>query len=67
MDQSILRWFGHVERMENDVLARRMYESEMQGHRCRERPYKRWMDGVKKVLYKRGLNNQEAKECVQVR
>ena len=67
MDQSILRWFGHVERMEDDRLARKVYESEMQGPRCRGRPRKGWMDGVKEVLSKRGLNIQEAKECVQDR
>ena len=26
MDQSILRWFCHIERMEDDRLARKMYE-----------------------------------------
>ena len=40
MDQSILRWFGHVERMEDDRLARKVYESEMQGPRYGGRPRK---------------------------
>ena len=30
MDQSKLRWFGHVERMEDVRLAKKVYESEMQ-------------------------------------
>ena len=67
MDQSVLRWFGHVERMEDDRLAMNVYESEVQGLRCRGRPRKGWMDDVKVVLPKRGLNIQEAKECIQDR
>jgi len=67
MDQSILRWFGHVERMDGDRMAKQVYESEMQGRRCRGRPRKKWMDSVKEVLAKRGLNIQEAKVCVQNR
>ena len=67
MDQSTLRWFGHVERMEDDRLAKKVYILEMQGPRCRGRPHKRWMYGVKEVLCKRDLTLQEAKECVQDR
>ena len=67
MDQSTLRWFGHVERMEDDRLAKKVHESEMQGPRCRGRPRKGWMDGVKEVLTKRALTIQEVKECVQDR
>ena len=62
---STLRWSGHVERMEDNRLARKVYESEMQEPRCRGKPHKGWMDGVKEVLSERGLNSQEVKECVQ--
>ena len=64
MDQCVLRWFGHGERMEDDRLARKVYESEMQGPRYRGRSREGWMNGVKEVLTKRGLTIQEAKECV---
>ena len=43
MDQSTLRCFGHVERMEDDRLAKKVYELEMQGPRCRGRTGKGWM------------------------
>ena len=65
MDQSALRWFGHVERIEDDRLERKGYESEVQGPRYRGRPCKGWMDGVKEELTKRGLTIQGAKECIQ--
>ena len=28
IDESVLRWFGHVERMENDRVAKRVYVGE---------------------------------------
>ena len=65
MDQCILRWFGHIERMEDNRLARKVYESEMQGPICRGRPCKGWIDGVKEVLSKRSLNIQKAEECIK--
>ena len=67
MDQSVLRWFGHVERMEDDRLVRKVYESQMQGPRSKGRPRKGWMDGVKEVLSKMSLNIREVRECIQDR
>ena len=28
IDEGIVRWFGHVERMENDLIAKRVYVGE---------------------------------------
>ena len=67
MDQSVLRWFGHVERMEDDRLVKRVYDSEVMGGRRRGRPRKCWIDGVKEVLERKGLSMEEARECVQDR
>ena len=47
MDQGVLRWFGQVERMGNERLVKRVYDSEVRGVRRRGRPRKSWMDGVK--------------------
>ena len=65
MAQSALRWFGHVGKMEDDRLAKKVYESEMQGPRCRGRSGNGWMDGVKEVLCKRDLTIQEVRECIK--
>ena len=46
MDQGVLRWFGHVERMGNERLVKRVYESEVRGVRKRGRPRKSWLNGV---------------------
>ena len=46
-DQRVLRWFGHVERMDEYRLARRVLMAEVSGGRVRRRPRLGWMDGVK--------------------
>merc|ERR1712002_1078060 len=40
MEQGVLRWFGHVERMGNERLVKRVYDSEVRGVRRRGRPRK---------------------------
>ena len=67
MDQGVLKWFGHVERMGNERLVKRVYDSEVRGVRRKGRPRKRWMNGVKETLERKGLNIQEAKVSVQDR
>ena len=67
IDQGVLRWFGHVERMGDERMAKRVYESDVRGVRRRGRPRKCWMDGVKEVLARKGLNIQEAKVSIQDR
>merc|ERR1712002_540859 len=67
MDQGVLRWFGHVERMGNDRLVKRVYDSEVRGVRRRGRPRKSWMNGVNETLGRKGFNIQEAKDSVQDR
>ena len=66
-DQSVLRWFGHIERMNEERIQKRMYESSVAGVRRRGRPRRGWMDGVMSALNERGLNIQTARECVNDR
>ena len=54
-DQRVLRWFGHVERMDEFSMARRMLMAEVSGGRVRGRPSLGWMDGVKVSLGNRGI------------
>ena len=37
-DQRVLRWFGHVERMNEYRIARRVFMAEVSGGRVRGRP-----------------------------
>ena len=54
-DQRVLRWFGHVERMDEYHMARRVLMAEVSGGRVRRRPRLGWMDGVKVALGNRGM------------
>ena len=54
-NDDVLRWFGHVERMENDKIAKWVYVGKCAGIRSVGRPRKRWIDTVKNCLKKRGL------------
>ncbi len=54
MQRNILKWFGHVERMESKRLTKRVYDSEVEGVRGRSRPRSRRRDGVGRYLRKGG-------------
>ena len=54
-DQRVLRWFGHVERMYDYRMAKRMLMAELSGGRVRGRPRLGWMDVVKVALGNRGM------------
>ena len=65
VDQRVLRWFGHVERMDDYRMARRVLMAEVNGGRVRGRPRLGWMDGVKGVLGNRGTMVEAASERVE--
>ena len=54
-DQRILRRFGHVERMDEYRMARRVLTAEVSGGRVRGRPRLGRMYGVKVALGNRGM------------
>ena len=54
-DQRILEWFGHVEKMDEYRMARRVHMAEVIEKRVRGRPRLGWMDGVKVALGNRGM------------
>ena len=41
IDEGVLWWFGHVERMERGMIAKRVYVGEFAGSRSAGRPRKR--------------------------
>ena len=58
--EGVLRWFGHVERMENDNTAKKIYVGECAGSLSVGRLRKRWINTVKDFLKKRGLDVRQA-------
>ena len=63
----VLRWFGHVERIDRDRIAKRVYVGECAGSRSMGSPRKRWIDTVKECLRKRGLDVRQTRRMVQDR
>ena len=45
--QARLRWFGHVQRREEEDCVRRILEADVRGQQSRGRQRKRWIDVVK--------------------
>ena len=64
IDEGVLRWFGHVVRMENDRIAKRVYVGEYASSRSVGRSRKRSTDTVKEYLRKRGLVVRQERRMV---
>ena len=59
-DQRVLRWFGHVERMVEYRMARRVLMAVVRGGRVRGRQWLGRMDSVKVALGNRGMTVEAA-------
>ena len=60
--QRVLRWFGHVERMDESHMARRVLMVEVGLELVPGRPRLGWMDDVKVVLGNRGMTVEAARQ-----
>ena len=65
-DERVLRWFGHVERMDEYQMARRVLMAEVSGRQVLGRPRLGWMDGVK-VALALGKYRNNGGGCVSMR
>lgn len=52
---SRIRWLGHLERMSEDRVARKVWRHRPEGRRGRGRPRARWLDGVEEDLRALGV------------
>ncbi len=66
--RSTLRWFGHIDRMENEEFVKKIYRSSVEGPNRRGRPLGRWDDKVKEYMSERGVRRNglewPARECM---
>ena len=62
VDMNVLRWSGHVERMDNERLLKKVMNAKVDGRSARGRPRFGWMDGVKRALNDRRMDIKEATE-----
>ena len=61
-DQRVLRWFGHVERIDEYRMDRRVLMAEVSGWRVRGRLRLGWMDGAKVALGNRGMTVEAVRQ-----
>ena len=62
LDMNVVRWFGHLERMDNERLLKKVMNAKVDGRSARGRPRFGWMDGVKRALSDRRMDIREASE-----
>ena len=66
VQESRLKWYGHVLRREDEYVGKRVMGMEVPGKRRRGRPKRRWLDNIKNDLSQRELSG-EAQDRVQWR
>ncbi len=65
--QGVVRWFGHVERMEEECLVKKITRSDRRGVRSRGRPRTGWLDSVKRVFSPSGMSVEQGRLVVHDR
>ncbi len=66
-EQGVLRWFGYVERMEEERLVKKITRSDVRGVRPSGRPRVGWLDSVKRALGARGMSVEQGRIVVRDR
>ncbi len=70
MKRSTPRWFGHIERMENEEFVKKMYQSSVEGPNRRGSPLGRWEDRGKEYVSERGVRGNglewARRECMDM-
>jgi hypothetical protein len=61
IEEKRLRWFGHVKRMPENRLPRKILEWEPEGT-LRGRPKERWIDGVRRSMTNHGLTEEDIRD-----
>ena len=61
VDQCVLTWFGHVERMDEEHMAKKVVISDVEVNRSRGRPRFGWMDGVRIALEERAMSVEQGR------
>ncbi len=67
VQESRLKWYGHVLRREEEYVGKIVVTMEVPGKSRRGRPKRRWLDNIKTDLGERELSGEEAQHRVQWR
>jgi len=61
VDRTVLKWFGHVERMSEERMTKTLQELSVEDRRDRGKLCRRWLNGVKKAYNARSLEQKLVK------
>ena len=67
VQESRLKWHGHVLRRQEEYVSKRVMVMEVLGKRRRGIPKRRWLDNINNELSERELSAEEAQDRVQLR
>jgi hypothetical protein len=67
IEKKQLKWYGHVQRMEETRLTKRVTETKVQGRRARGRPRKSWEEQLRGMMMERGKTEKQVRGMVQDR
>ena len=62
VQESRLKWYGHVLRREDEYVGKRVMAMEVPGKRRRGRPKRRWLDSIRNDLSERELSREDAQD-----
>ena len=62
VQESRLKWYGHVLRREDEYVGRRVMGMEVPGKRRRGRAKRRWLDSIRNDLSERELSGEDAQD-----
>ena len=60
-EQRGLRWYGHMERMNDRRMTKRVMNSKAEGVTTRGRPKMGWKEGIRNSLHARGISMEESR------
>ena len=66
VQESRLKWYGHVLRREEEYVGKRVMAMEVPGKR-RGTPKRRWLDNIKNDLSERKLSGEEVQDRIKLR
>jgi hypothetical protein len=65
IEQKYLTWYGHVQRMAEEILSKVALKWMPKQKRARGRPKKNWIEGIRKVIHERTLNKGQGEDRKQ--